>query len=327
MEKKTTQRIIGVLVIAALIIVLLPLLFDGNTATSQTTAVKAPPFPDQHADAATTESAVPATSEQNAQSSFTISNNMSENMNSAQPSPATMTTTITEAKPQPVAPEPVTTPAPAAPAPITQPPVATSSTEATTQPAPSGSPAVVIKDHMDPADMNAAATAAPTNPPIVTAPPVKAPVAVVQPTATPTPSMQKPEAAPEAVKPVVTEVKPVVAEVSKPKMVASAAEKHVKSVKKMKTVKHVHTHKELVQLKNPAWAVQMGSFRVKSNAVRLTNRLRSLGFKAFTREHGDSLRVYVGPEFQQASAASLIDKIQHDINMRGIMVPYRPLEI
>ena len=44
MEKIKTQRIIGTLVIIGLIIVILPLLFNGNVTAEQVTA-KAPPFP------------------------------------------------------------------------------------------------------------------------------------------------------------------------------------------------------------------------------------------------------------------------------------------
>lgn len=48
MEKKTIQRIIGILVVIALIIILIPLLFSKNDVSSlQPTTEKAPPFPDQ----------------------------------------------------------------------------------------------------------------------------------------------------------------------------------------------------------------------------------------------------------------------------------------
>lgn len=48
MEKKTTQRIVGILVVIALVIILLPLLLDKNDASAtQTASVSPPPFPDQ----------------------------------------------------------------------------------------------------------------------------------------------------------------------------------------------------------------------------------------------------------------------------------------
>lgn len=47
MDKKRTQRILGILVIIALVIILFPLLFGRSEAPTQTTSVQAPPFPDQ----------------------------------------------------------------------------------------------------------------------------------------------------------------------------------------------------------------------------------------------------------------------------------------
>lgn len=53
MEKKTTQRIIGILVVITLVVILLPLLFGKNDITLQSTSNKAPPFPNQEPAAAT----------------------------------------------------------------------------------------------------------------------------------------------------------------------------------------------------------------------------------------------------------------------------------
>lgn len=47
MEKKTKHRILGALVVAALVIILLPLLQNEKEFSSAKTIVKAPPFPDQ----------------------------------------------------------------------------------------------------------------------------------------------------------------------------------------------------------------------------------------------------------------------------------------
>jgi cell division septation protein DedD len=47
MDKKMTRRIIGVLVMIALVIIVLPLVISGRTtAALQTAEVKAPPFPE-----------------------------------------------------------------------------------------------------------------------------------------------------------------------------------------------------------------------------------------------------------------------------------------
>jgi cell division septation protein DedD len=48
MDKKMTRRIIGVLVMIALVIIVLPLIINGRPAQTalQTADVKAPPFPE-----------------------------------------------------------------------------------------------------------------------------------------------------------------------------------------------------------------------------------------------------------------------------------------
>lgn len=47
MERKTKYRVLGSLVIIALVIILLPFFHNSNEFPTQATAVKAPPFPDQ----------------------------------------------------------------------------------------------------------------------------------------------------------------------------------------------------------------------------------------------------------------------------------------
>ncbi|GEM_PF-3083997 len=86
---------------------------------------------------------------------------------------------------------------------------------------------------------------------------------------------------------------------------------------------------DLASLKNPAWVVQMGSFRNKNNAARLINSLRSKGYKAFTYEtkSNNQVRVYVGPEFKRVAAASLANKITKDMQLQGVVLTYIPLEI
>lgn len=80
------------------------------------------------------------------------------------------------------------------------------------------------------------------------------------------------------------------------------------------------------------WAVQMGHFHIHRNAVRLANQLRSLGFKAYTRQIVSktghvSTRVYVGPEVTEASAQKLTARIHEQMKLTGIVVPVEPLAI
>jgi DedD protein len=110
-------------------------------------------------------------------------------------------------------------------------------------------------------------------------------------------------------------------------------------------VKPHHAHKSLIvkktshlservvsELKKPAWVVQMGSFKEKSNAHRLVNQLRNSGFKAFTHvvtspNGAVRTRVYIGPEFKQASALKLSNKVEQEVKLRGYVIPYKPMAL
>ncbi|MCE3237986.1 MAG: dedD [Gammaproteobacteria bacterium] len=90
-----------------------------------------------------------------------------------------------------------------------------------------------------------------------------------------------------------------------------------------------HAASNLSLPKKSVWVVQMGSFKNKSNAHRLVSRLKASGFKAFiheTQSSTGSIRtaVYVGPESREASAAKL-STIMSKIHMRGFIVPYKPM--
>jgi DedD protein len=86
---------------------------------------------------------------------------------------------------------------------------------------------------------------------------------------------------------------------------------------------------DLSALKEGAWVIQMGSFKNKANAQRLTNALREKGFKAFTYEtkSNGQTRVYVGPELKQVAATSLAGKIAEEMKMQGVVLSYKPLEL
>jgi DedD protein len=89
---------------------------------------------------------------------------------------------------------------------------------------------------------------------------------------------------------------------------------------------------ELAKLTSPAWVVQMGNFKDKSNARRLADKLRNAGYKAFTKEiksaKGNvSTRVYIGPEFKQTVALQLSNKVEQEMKIHGIVVSIKPLAI
>lgn len=80
-----------------------------------------------------------------------------------------------------------------------------------------------------------------------------------------------------------------------------------------------------------AWVVQMGSFKNKTNALRLVNQLRANGYRAFIQEistaFGDNTRVFVGPENKRTEAHALALRLENHLHMRGIVINYQPLTL
>ncbi|MCD6038870.1 MAG: dedD [Gammaproteobacteria bacterium] len=96
--------------------------------------------------------------------------------------------------------------------------------------------------------------------------------------------------------------------------------------------KNFYSEKNLTHLKKTAWVLQMGSFKEKSNARRLVNQLRNAGFKAFPHEVTSTAgltrtRVYIGPEFKKASALQLSTRVERAVKLRGLVVPYKPVAL
>ena len=79
---------------------------------------------------------------------------------------------------------------------------------------------------------------------------------------------------------------------------------------------------------NHAFVVQLGSFKHKFNATRLTDHLRAKGFKAFTvhMAKNDQTRVYVGPELQKLSAKQLAHNLEKDFRIHGVVLLYKPMD-
>ena len=72
------------------------------------------------------------------------------------------------------------------------------------------------------------------------------------------------------------------------------------------------------------WAVQLGSFSNRQNAIALRDRLRAKGYPAFVmstdNDRGAMTRVFVGPEPERARAAATIEKLERETNLRGMVV-------
>jgi len=108
---------------------------------------------------------------------------------------------------------------------------------------------------------------------------------------------------------------------------------HVKSSKQttLKTVALLKPadNNGLLKLKQAVWVIQIGSFKNKTNALRLVNRLRAHGYRAFIQQvsttFGQSTRVFVGPETKRTSAHQLAGRLETELHVRGVVISYKPL--
>ena len=75
-----------------------------------------------------------------------------------------------------------------------------------------------------------------------------------------------------------------------------------------------------------AWAVQLGSFKTKPNALKLRDKLRVKGFpsyvEAVTTSGGKIYRVRVGPELQRSKAETLKKKLAKVAKLDGMVVSH-----
>jgi DedD protein len=259
MEKKITQRIIGVMVVGSLVVIALPLFFGKSDAPDEVVSVIPP---------ATTQVAVPQTTP----SIATATSQMA-------PVPAAQDI-ITE-----VTTPPITTPVPA--------------TVATTT-----SAAVNATTPVHTAVATSKSTTIKQQPPVASDPgSIDLTPQIINAVQNNTP----------------TKDGPVTLNKVTPK---------TKVVPQKTKLPHLKT---TLKLHQAAWVVQMGSFKNKDNAKHLTNRLRAAGFKAFmhTVKNGnlERVRVFIGPEYKHTSAAHLSHRVNHSINMQGIVIPYKPLAL
>lgn len=83
----------------------------------------------------------------------------------------------------------------------------------------------------------------------------------------------------------------------------------------------------LFKLKNSAWVIQLGSYKNKANALRLVNRLRASGYSAFIQQASAGTRVYVGPETKEDIARSIATRLEYEMKIQGFVISYKPLTL
>ncbi len=76
-----------------------------------------------------------------------------------------------------------------------------------------------------------------------------------------------------------------------------------------------------------AWVVQVGSFKLKKNALKLAKELQAGGFRAFVEPvnnaTGVSHRVRIGPELTLEKARRIRDRVAKKYSRDGVVMRYR----
>jgi len=70
----------------------------------------------------------------------------------------------------------------------------------------------------------------------------------------------------------------------------------------------------------PAWALQIGSFGDKNNALKMRDDYRNKGFAAYVDEDSGSFRVRIGPELDRERMEKLQDRILKQEKIKGMIV-------
>ncbi len=309
MEKKTKQRILGLLTIVGITVIMLPF-FQSNQEVSpeatltEAAATKTPPFPDQPMQVstdATMVAAPPVMDEQSVENSKTISQAETTNMQEAVAT--TSSSSAYESFPTP---------------PDEQAPVNNE---------------IANNNSMTPPAVDTVAAANQANANQDQAPP-QAPTPVAKPMADDFASLEtiNNSSPPASVKNTNSQ-KIKSAKIAKTKQVKTIKIKEAKlktiPKKPLASVTSLSSldNNGLLKFKSSVWVIQMGSFTKKERALRLVNQLRANGYRAFIQKAGDDIRVFVGPENQHASARELASRLESEVHIRGMVISYQPLRL
>lgn len=318
MEKKKLQRVIGISVVVAFVIVLIPFLFGKREMPQQETTAQA--TTEQTTTTDTTTQVTAANTDQNQQPAT-----IQDNTNNPNPTDTTNPNTQnTSSNADDNGITPITPDQNNAAANATQNPTDTTTKPATTD-LTGQSTSAINQPAVNPANpINPDAANAANNTP-ANAPSTNETAAPAQDTMQATPAVST-DATHE------TPAQPTVEKTAAIAPVKEVKSKHLhKNLAAAKKAHHT-IHQASINSKQPAWVVQMGSFKDKSNATRMAQQLKTSGFKVFTREVKSSsgnvrTRVYIGPEFKQASAQQLSTKIQRQTKLQGYVIPYKSIAL
>lgn len=296
MESKTKHRILGAVVMAGLAVLMYPLIQGNDNLPNEQALVKAPAFPDQAVQVsadAPDEAISNTTPKPNVASTDMLIEDKVDQSESDNPQsdPNVANVSAQTLAPAPEAPAAVEAQAKPEPEAAAQPEVSQAASEE-----PVSEKAVTTESNAQAAANNAADA----------------------------PAADKPEP------------KKAAAPVSK-KSVKTAA----KTAGKVKVYSHIASKpgftaeplnsNGLMELKRAAWVIQLGSFKQKANALRLVNKLRANGYRAFIQNvsasSGENTRVFVGPEHHQSSARLVASELEKEMKLHGIVISYQPFSL
>ena len=72
----------------------------------------------------------------------------------------------------------------------------------------------------------------------------------------------------------------------------------------------------------PAWALQVGSFSEKPNALKMRDQFRGKGYSAYVEEAQGSFRVRIGPELDHGRMEKMLDKVLKQEKIKGMIVTH-----
>lgn len=79
------------------------------------------------------------------------------------------------------------------------------------------------------------------------------------------------------------------------------------------------------------WIIQLASFSKPDNAAQLQQKLKKMGFTAYTLQakSGDKVinRVYVGPFLAKTKAETTLSQLQQKTQLKGIIQDYNPAKL
>lgn len=333
MERTTKHRILGILVVIGLVIILLPFFQGGKEAPTEVTVVKAPPFPDQSVQVTATDTADVSNTTATSNPTVAATTALAPQSQTTETNPTTAVTPAVDNAPPATIAKPASTPIKSASVvktdlPSSNDPIKTDLTtahdtakQASLDPNNTSSNAILNED-VSPQAQNSEQ--------------VLVPDSDDEENITKTAKVASKKANQVASYKIIEDSK------SKTKIKKTASLSKRNNLNSHKPVKAPSAqtasltpapfdNNGLFSLKNPVWVIQIGSFKNKTNALRLVNQLRSSGYRAFIQRtstaFGESTRVFVGPEYKQVNARALATRLETDMHLKGIVVSYKPLTL